>query len=145
MSDKNASSWLRAGFLTCLLLLLFACSGDNPEDLLRRQIASMETAVEARKPADFLQYVTEDFSGENGQLDRQQLRGVLASQLVGNQSVSVTLGPPEIKVTGDRATVKVSALVLGGRFLPERGQTLAIESAWILEGGEWRCYAATWR
>ena len=38
----------------------------------------------------------------------------------------------------------VTAIVLGGRGLPESGRTLTIESGWKLEDGEWRCYTAKW-
>jgi hypothetical protein len=125
-------------------VLLGACSKDDPAAVLKRELGQMQAAVEQHKPAEFLRFVSDDFSGQSGQVDRQSLRGLLLSQLMGNEKISVTLGSPDITLHGERATVKVSALVVGGRYVPERGQTLQIESGWELKGGEWKCYAATW-
>ena len=128
-----------------LALVLAACGGDDPAAALKRGIGEMERAVEARKPNEFLQHVTEDFTGNDGQVDKRVLHGLLVSQLLGDQNVTVTLGPLDVHLhDADHATVKVSALVLGGRWLPERGQTLMIKSGWKREGGEWRCYVANW-
>ena len=145
MGDKRMknrpNAWLAAGFFA----LLGGCGEDSPEDRLRESMAKMEEAVEGRRPSDFIEYVTDDFSGESGQLDRDNLRRYLASQMMGPDSISVILGPADIKLHGaDRATVKVTALVTGGRFIPERGERLDIESGWRVEDGDWRCYAATW-
>jgi hypothetical protein len=132
---------LCAGFA----LLLACCSSETPEAAIKREIAAMQASIEKREPAGFLKYVTDDFQAQSGQVDRQALRGMLASQLVAHNRVAVTLGQPEITVHGDRATVKVSALVVGGQWLPENGKTLEIESGWQREGKEWKCYAASWK
>ena len=145
MGDKRMKNGLKAIFVMFLAALMSGCGEDTPEDRLRQVMAQMEEAVEARRPSDFIEHVSDDFSGESGQLDRDNLRRYLASQMMGPDSISVVMGPAEIKLHGeDRATVKVTALVTGGRFLPERGERLDIESGWRLEDGEWRCYAATW-
>jgi hypothetical protein len=147
MGDKKSRGARRSGALLWLLAAALAagCGGEDPAAKLKREIGEMQAAVEAHKPAEFLRRVTEDFSGNDGQVDKRVLHGLLASQLLGSERVSVTLGPLEVQLhDADHATVKVSALVLGGRYLPERGQTLAIESGWKREGGEWRCYVANW-
>jgi hypothetical protein len=142
MTDKNAS---RAVSAALLAVLMAACSSEAPEAALKREIAEMHDAVEHKDPGGFLRYVTEDFKGEGGAMDKRSLRGVLAAQLMGHDKIAVTMGPPDIAITGDRATVKVSALVVGGKWLPTEGRTLEIESGWQLEGGEWKCYSATWK
>ena len=86
--------------------------------------------------------MSEDFDGDHGQFDRNSLRGFLASQMLGADAMEVVLGPPDISLHGERATVKLSALVTGGRYLGERNETLTIVSGWRLEDGEWRCYSA---
>ena len=141
MRDKRGKP-LRAALLCALLA---ACGRDAPEDAIRATIAEMEAAVEARQPAGFLEHVSDDFAGQGGAFDRSALRGYLASLLFGNQLVEVTLTPASVTLHGDsRATVKLTALVIGGARLPERGERLAIESGWRLEGGEWKVYAAQW-
>lgn len=147
MSDKNcvADIVLRMACVAWVLLVLSACARTAPEEAIRARIMEMGQAVEARDASAFLDGVSEDFSGGDGAYDRRGLRGLLAAQFLGSERVSVVLGPPEITLHGDsRATVRVSAVVGGGRFLPERVETLSIESGWRLEDGEWRCYAARW-
>lgn len=128
-----------------LVVFLTSCAGGDPEARLRETIAAMEAAVEAREPGTFVDYVSEDFGGGDG-LDRRGLRGMLAGQLIGAQQVEVVLGPLDVTLHGgERATVVVDALVMGGRWLPERGERLEITSGWRLEDGQWRCYTATWK
>lgn len=147
MADKNSVAEIlrRAALLALVAMLLSACARTPPEAAIRARIVAMEAAVEARDASAFLEGVAEDFSGGDGAYDRRGLRGLLAAQFLGSERVSVVLGPPQITLHGDdRATVRVSAVVGGGRFLPERVETLSIESGWRLEDGEWRCYAARW-
>lgn len=144
MADNGFRMVFR-GLLALFAVFIGACGTQSPEVAIRREISAMQVAIEKREPAGFLKYVTEDFQGQGGQVDRNTLRGVLAAQLMGHDRVAVTLGVPDVAVHGDRATVKVSALVVGGQWLPEHGQTLEIESGWAREGNEWKCYAATWK
>ncbi len=131
--------------LLCLLsCLLVACTEEGPEARLRATMAAMEAAIEARQPADFVEHVSEDFVGGSERIDRRMLRGFLGSQMLGNNRIEVLLGSPEVTLHGDRATVTVSATVIGGRLFPERGEQLRIVSGWKLEEGQWRCYTAEW-
>ena len=144
MGDKRAKT-LAATAVCAICLALAGCAEERPEDRIRAAIEAMETSVESREPGGFLAHVTEDFSGAGGAFDRSSLRGYLATLLVGNELVEVTLGPASITMHGDaRATVKVDALVLGGARLPERGEHLDITSGWRLDDGEWKVYVATW-
>jgi ketosteroid isomerase-like protein len=142
--DKPRRGCFHALYATAIALLLAACAGEGPEAELRATLAAMEAAVEAKQPGDFVEHVTDDFTSGDG-LDRRSLRGVLASQLLGAQTVEVVLGSPEITLHGERATVVVDATVLGGRYLPDRAERLRITSGWRREGGEWRCYTAEWK
>ncbi len=139
--------WLRCLLAVGALAPLAGCGdGETPEARIRAAIAAMETAVESREPGGFLEHVTDDFSGQHGNLDRSTLRGYLAGLLVGNEMIEVTLAPATVTLHGaDRATVEVSALVIGGARLPERGEHLSIESGWRLDDGEWKVYAAEWK
>lgn len=141
MTDKNSSRLL----IATVFALLCACSSETPEAVLKREIGEMHDAIERKDSGGFLKYVTDDFKGEGGGTDKRTLRGLLAAQLMGHDKIAVTLGLPDIAITGDRATVKVSALVVGGKWLPTEGRTLEIESGWQLEGGTWKCYSAEWK
>lgn len=138
MPDK-----LKHASLFLLATMLAACAGDTPEQRLRDTIAAMEEAVESKDPGGFVEHVSDDFDGDHGRFDRQSLRAFLTAQMMRKQAVGVTLGPLDVKVQGDRATVRVDALVTGGEgLLPDSGEHLDIESGWKLVDGEWICYVA---
>ena len=124
-------------------MVLSACSRAPDEQRLRDTIAAMADAVESKDAGGFIAHVSDDFDGDHGSFDRQSLRGFLAAQMMRKQSLGVTLGPLDVKVQGDRATVRVDALVTGGEgLLPDSGEHLDIESGWRLVDGEWVCYVA---
>jgi len=138
MTDKP-----NPGYLFTLVLLLAGCASDTPEQRLRDTIAAMANAVEARESGDFIEHVSEDFIGDHDRFDRQSLRGFLAAQMIRNQAIGVTLGPLDVQMHGDRATVRVDVIVTGGKgVIPDTGDHLDIESGWKLVDGEWECYVA---
>ena len=104
-------------------------------------------AVEAHDPRAFMRYVSADFTGNDGQADRDGLHNLLRAQVLRNESVGVTLGPIDVDLLGDRATVHVTATLTGGSggLLPERGSIYSITSGWKREGGEWKCFNAAWQ
>lgn len=131
----------------CLLvaLLVGACSRTPPEQRLREQMASMQQALEQRRAGDFMEGVAADFGGERG-MDRAALQQVVRVQMLANSSIGLTLGPAEVELHGDRATVRFSAVATGGsgRFLPDSAQAWDVTSGWREEDGQWRLYYAQW-
>jgi len=129
-----------------LLLLLGACRHTPDEQRIRDAIAAMQQAVEAGKPRDFVAYVTSDFSGSDGTVDREGLMNILRMEVLRNEHAGVMLGPIDVQMQGDRATVRVTATLTGGAggLLPERASVYAITSGWRREGRDWRCYNARW-
>ena len=129
------------------VLLLAACHRVPDEQRIRDAVAAMQAAVEARDPRGFMRFVSADFTGNDGQVDRDGLHNLLRAEVLRNESVGVTLGPIDVDLQGDRATVQVTATLTGGSggLLPERGAIYAITSGWKREGSEWRCYNAAWQ
>ena len=101
------------------LIVLSACSRAPDEQRLRDTVAAMETAIEAGEPGDFIDHVAEDFSGQGGSMDQRQLRAMLVAQTLRHQNISVLLGPLDVKLYGERATVKLRVVATGGQWLPE--------------------------
>ncbi len=133
-----------AGFALALLLVA-GCSRTPPEQRLREQIASMQQALEQRRPADFMDGVAADFGGNAG-VDRAALQQVVRAQMLANARIGVTVGPADVEIRGDRATVKFSAVATGGsgRFMPDSAQAWDVTSGWREEDGQWRLYYAEW-
>lgn len=128
------------------VLALGACSRPSDEVQIRAAISDMQAAIEAGKPADFMQHVSEDFTGDGGTVDKQALHNLLRVQALGNARIGVTLTSMDVELLGDRATVRLSVTLTGGngRWLPERGSIQQIESGWRHQDGQWRCYNAQW-
>ncbi len=128
------------------VLALCACARTPDETRIRDAIASMRRAVEAHQPRDFMAWVSADFAGQDGTVDREGLAKTLRIEVLRNDKVGVALGPIDVDLQGDRATVHVVVTLTGGAggLPPERGAVYAITSGWKLDGRDWRCYNARW-
>lgn len=130
-----------------VLATVSGCVEAPAEQRLRETIADMAIAVESRNDGDFLEAVSVDFTGNQGQSDRRQLHALLRAVMLRHRDIGVALGPLDITMHGeDRATVKVTAIVTGGSggLLPETGRRIDIDSGWRDEDGRWRCISANW-
>ncbi|HTI95023.1 MAG TPA: hypothetical protein VL425_00765 [Rudaea sp.] len=129
------------------VLLLTGCHRTPDEQRIRDAITAMQAAAEAREPREFMRHVSADFTGNDGQADRDGLHNLLRAEVLRNESVGVTLGPIDVDLQGDRATAHVTVTLIGGSggLLPEHGSIYAITSGWKREGGEWKCFNAAWQ
>lgn len=126
-------------------MALAACHRTPDEQRIRESIGAMQQAVEAGKPRDFMAYVTADFNGNDGTVDRGALGNILRVEVLRNERAGVTLGPIDVDLQGDRATVHVTATLTGGAgLMPESASVYAITSGWRREKSDWRCYNASW-
>ena len=76
----------RFGVMLIVLGLLAGCARAPDEQRIREAIAAMQTAVAERAPKAFLSHVAEDFTGNQGDLDRDRL-----ANAVGLNSASFNL------------------------------------------------------
>lgn len=130
-----------------LTLVLTACAprGDD-ETQLRQAMQQMRDAVDERDARGFMRHVAEDFSaGEHG-LDRDGLGRFLRMQMLANQQIRHIVGPLDIQMDGDRASISFPLTLTGGaaRIVPERGGQYRMVTGWRREGSQWHCYHAHW-
>jgi hypothetical protein len=134
--------------LPVFALALLAGCGDEltVEQQVIATIREMEAHIEAGERRPFLAYVSEEFRGQGGSLDRDQLRALLIMQLNRYQRLQGQLFPVHVVETGEgEATADFRALVTGGRdWIPENGQLFEFETRWRRVDGEWRLIAADW-
>ncbi len=126
---------------------LSGCHRTPAEKQIRNAISAMQQALEDGSPRDFMRHVDRDFTGQDGRFDRKGLHNLLRLEVLRNEKIGVTLGPIDIDVQGDRATVHVSATLTGGSggLLPERGAIYTFTSGWRRRGSDWLCYNAGWK
>ncbi len=128
-----------------LLALSAGCRHDSAEEALRRDIASLQAAIEARDAGRMAAFLADDFVGNQG-MDRDGARRLAALYFMRNTAVGVTTGSLDIQLQGDHATVRTSVALTGGQggLLPERGRVRSVTSGWRLAGGDWRMTSIAW-
>ncbi len=129
------------------LLMLAACSPElTVQQRLIANIRTMETHIEAGERRPFMNFVTEDFQAQGGQMGREQLNAFVLLQLRQHQALHAQLFPIQvIQLTATTAQARFRALVTGGPgWLPDSGQLFQITTGWRLEDEQWLMNSASW-
>lgn len=140
---------LRPGALGYLLLLLCcllaACARVEPEQRLREAIGALQQAVETREAATVSDWLADDFVGPDG-LDRAGARRMAQMMFLRHRQVGLTLGPRQVTLHGEQATVEFDAVLAGGsdRMLPDAASVYRVRSGWRRTGGDWRMTSIEW-
>jgi ketosteroid isomerase-like protein len=133
------------GGILIAVALIASCTRTPPEQALREAVAGLQASVETRDASALQDYLAEDFIGPEG-MDRAGARRMAALYLMRHDRVGVTMGPLDVSLQEQHATVRFTAALTGGgdRFLPDSGRVYAVQTGWRLEDGEWRLTSATW-
>jgi len=138
---------IKPAVLFVLLVLISACARPLTVDQqIIAAIRQMEDLIEAGERRGFMSHIAEDFDGQNGQLNRQQLRGLVIYQLNRHQRLNAQLFPINVNETGEgTASATFSALITGGPgLIPSEGQLYEFATHWRYEDGEWKLASASW-
>ena len=104
----------------------------------------MQAAAESGDTDALFAPIAQDFSGSEA-MDRQAFRRYVVVMRMRNARVSVTLGPIDATLLGDRATADFSAAISGGAgVLPDNAQVYEVNTGWRLEGRDWKLISARW-
>ena len=141
----------RSAFLLCtalaaLVLVLSCKQAMTVEQQVIAAILEIEEKIEAGERRAFMEHISEDFQGQNGAMNHDQLRAYVLLQLKRYQQLQGQLFPIHVEDGGDgRASAWFRALVTGGPgWLPESGQVFEFETHWRMEDGEWLLVVANW-
>lgn len=127
------------------LMCLPGCSRTPDEQKVRNAVKAAADAAGSTDAGAFADYLDKDFVGNDGDLDRRRLVGLLRVQRLRGQHVSVLLGPITIEHRGKRMLADFTVTLGNGGVLPDRLGVYHVRSAWRDDSGAWRCYSATWR
>lgn len=132
--------------LAALLSCAGGCSRPPDEVRLRETIEAMRQAAEARQASGLLDPIATDFTGRNGEVDRDGLARIVKVEFLRRDGIGVGLGSITIEIDGDRATARFDMTLTDGsrRWLPNGSETYAVVSGWRRDGRDWICYNATW-
>ena len=133
--------------LLLFLGLLVSCSQPpTVEQMVIHTIREMEAKIENGERRAFMAHVAEDFTAQDGRMNRDQVRALVVFQLNRYERLQGQLFPIAVSETGPgTATAEFRALVTGGpRWIPESGQVFDFTTAWRLEDDEWLLVTANW-
>jgi hypothetical protein len=131
----------------CLLLAvgLMACHRTPDESRVRQGIEKAEHAAERADASALDDVLSDDFNGNNGEMERRQLIGLLRAASFRGETIHALTGPVEVEQRGERYVARFTVtLTSGGKLLPAQIGVYQVETAWRKDGREWRCYSATW-
>ena len=130
--------------VACLVLSCGAAKG--PQQRLEDTLQRMRDSAVTGQVGDFMERVAEDFSGQNGNLDRRGLNSLLRVQLLKHSRVTASIMSDEYKMFEGRASVELSVLMTGGpgNWLPDSGRVYKIRTGWREQDGQWSMISAVW-
>jgi hypothetical protein len=133
--------------LSCLMLVgLAGCRHTPDEEQVRNAISSTAEAAESGKAGDTVAAVSDDFDGNAGELDRKSLANLIRAYALRGQKVHVLMGPTDVDKRGERMVASFTVtLAAGVGVLPDNAGAYEVETGWRKDGGEWRCFTATWK
>jgi len=139
-----------AGLAITALVIVAVSSCSRPMTIEQQVISvirEMEALIENGERRQFISHVAEDFNGQNGELNRQQLQGLVIYQLNRHQRLHAQLFPINVDANGEEAaSATFKALITGGPgWLPKEGQLYQFDTRWRYEDGEWKLSSASWK
>ncbi|HJR11872.1 MAG TPA: hypothetical protein VJ823_10735 [Rhodanobacteraceae bacterium] len=146
IARPTTSVWWWCGLFP-VLLALAACHRAPAEQQIAQTIDAAVGAARTNDTGGVLDAVSDDFSGNDGELDHHGLRQLLAVRALRQDKTGVLIGPVSFERKGDRIVATFNLVLTGGRpgdLLPDQSVIYAMTTAWRLEGSHWRCYSARW-
>lgn len=135
--------------MVAMLLLTGISSCSKPmttEQQIIATIRDMEAKIEDQQRRAFMEHIAEDFTGQNGAMNRDQVRALVVFQLNRHKNLQAQLFPIIVTASGEySATAQFRALVTGGpNWLPDSGQVYDFVTHWRLRDDEWLLQSASW-
>lgn len=128
-------------------LMLSACGEKlSVEQQVIATIRNMEYAAEEGQHLEFMTFIADAFSGQQGAMDRREFHRFMIFQINQHRRLQAQFFPIYVNESGeDEATAHFKLLVTGGAgLLPDSGQLYEVETRWFRDGGDWLLIGANW-
>lgn len=136
--------WIALLWATCACV--GGCHKTPDEEAVKQAVSAAEAAAESVDASAFGDRLADDFTGNDGELERRQLINLLRVARLRHESIHVLTGPVTVEPRGARYLARFTVtLTSGGQLLPSDMGVYEVESAWRRDGDEWVCYAASWK
>ncbi len=130
------------------VLLLTACDEElSIDQQIIATIRNMEYAAEEGEHFEFISYVADSFSAQQGTMDRREFHRFMIFQINQNRRLQAQFFPIYVQETGEgMASAHFRILMTGGGgLLPDRGQLFDVETHWLRDGSDWKLEKADWK
>lgn len=145
-------SAVRHTFLVFVLLWVFAGLAACSQPLTVEQqvitvIRDMEASIEAGKRRDFMEHVSEDFTGQGAIDNRDQLNAMILYQFGRHKKIQAQFLPIRVTptMTGEAEAFFRVLLTGGDGLLPDSGQMYSMVTRWREDDGDWMLVSARWK
>ena len=139
---------MRLVFSAALAAFLLVACGEklSVEQQIIATLQVMEEAAEQGEHFEFMGYVANSFSGQNGSMDRREFHRFMIFQINQNRRLHAQFFPIYVQESGeDLASAHFRLLVTGGAgLLPESGRLFEVETQWLRDGSDWMLEKAEW-
>ncbi len=140
-------------YILFFILTLVSCSSEqqlSKEQLLSQSIAELENRFEERKLARIVEYVSENYSDEQGRTVRD-IKRAIQMQLMRHKSLYVFSSIKDIEWNGDESVQVEIAAAMGGKPMESasiltsiRADMIQFKVDFVLEDEVFKVKAATW-
>jgi hypothetical protein len=144
---------IKSLYIVIILLVITACTNEpqlSKEQVLRNSINELELRFEARKLGDIIEYVSEDYSDENGR-KLADVKRVIQLQLMRHKNLFILSKIGSIEWQGDeKATVQITAAMTGqdvkdvGVLSSIRADMIKFSVVFVKQDEVFKVLAATW-
>ena len=124
------------------VLGLASCKKDSDEQKIYKILDAGVAELEAGNVKGAMEYVAEDFSGDEG-IDKQTIRGVLGGQMLRGNRITIMRRDEKVKVDGNGAIATLDAALFQGDrskmkgVVPQRSGTYRFTITFRKDDGEW--------
>lgn len=139
---------MRSVLSAVLAALLVAACGEKltVEQQVIATLRNMEYAAEEGQHLEFMTYIADSFSGQQGSMDRREFHRFMVFQINQHRRLQAQFFPIFVREAGENlASAHFKLLVTGGAgLLPESGQLFEVETRWLRDGSDWLLTGAEW-
>lgn len=132
--------------IVALAVVMTGCRQLPDEQQIRQAVADGAKAAQSADAGHFGDFISQNFTGNDGVFDRRRLLGLLRLMRLRGEKLTVQVGLVSVQARGQRYVTTFTAVLAGtGRgLLPSHLSAYRVTAAWRKEHGQWRCYSAHW-
>ena len=143
---------IRVMTMTLSIILCHACTKSAPEDIIKKNINAIQTAIEDKNNSGVRQHISRQFnaSGAGGiRLTDANLRQYLAGIFIRYNNIRLLISNTEVRIEEFdpyRAESRTNVTVTSAEgLIPDTARIYQVRGSWVQEDGEWKLIQISWQ